>query len=134
MIRSTLYEEKVKSNFAVINVDFTKYRPDYAGYAILLGNNSWREFYQNKNFLAFSILGTISKIQLEIKCEGQSIIYKEVLLVSQNQRTYKFCLQDISKHANSFDKMTEIVFLLTPELHSSQQATFEISDMQIIDE
>jgi predicted nucleotide-binding protein len=128
----TLKEEIIKDNFAIINVDFTNHQPNFAGYAVLLGNDNWREYYQNDNLLTFSISGTINKIQLEIKGETQSLIFKETLHVSPDSLTYKYRLKDISKHASSFDKMTEIVFLLTPEIHSTQ-ASFKVSNMQITD-
>ena len=122
--------KSVYKNFIVIDADFRECKPAYTGYAVFLGNDNWREFYQNGNHLVFSLVGNLSEIILEVKGEGQCDIHKRNIPVSPHLREYRISLKEMSPHASVFEKMTQIVFLLTPEL-LSEKATFEVRDLRI---
>lgn len=129
---STLIREEANEYFAKLLLDFIEHKPLYVGYAVKLGNKDWTSYYDNDKAITFTVIGTpeIKNIILEVKGENKNIIAKRKITVTNNGRTYKFKLKDLSDSSDEFAKMTELVFLFTSE-NINGNGNVEISNLMI---
>jgi len=130
---TTLKAEEARKNSVKLLVDFSKHKPNYAGYAVRLGNMDWSDHYDNGRAISFTVSGSpeVKNIVIEVKGADKSIIAKREVKVPLKVKRFFYKLNDLSDFRNEFSAMTELDFLFTPE-NVSGSGFVRISNLKIV--
>ena len=129
------------SNYVKLSTDCWSHKPEFAGYAVNLGNSDWTEYCRDDCYLQFSakylafstIVGSkTAKIIIEVKGKDKSAFYNTLIDVGSEYSDIHMRLREMTLYPNEFKEMMKLVFLLKPDV-CKLWGTLEIKDLKIVD-